>query len=82
MRPFDRLRDRVADPRGLPGTRCWGRGYDGAVPAPVIVASDLTKKYKDFAAVDGISFEVAPGESFGLLSRTRSRRRSTTCPAA
>ena len=25
------------------------------------------KKYKDFAAVDGISFEVAPGESFGLL---------------
>ena len=25
------------------------------------------KKYNDFAAVDGISFEVAPGESFGLL---------------
>jgi len=37
------------------------------VPAPVISASALTKKYKDFAAVDGISFEVAPGESFGLL---------------
>ncbi len=35
--------------------------------APVIVAEDLVKKYKDFAAVDGISFEVAPGESFGLL---------------
>lgn len=34
---------------------------------PVIVATDLVKKYKDFAAVDGISFEVAPGESFGLL---------------
>jgi lipooligosaccharide transport system ATP-binding protein len=33
----------------------------------VITASSLTKKYKDFAAVDGISFEVAPGESFGLL---------------
>jgi lipooligosaccharide transport system ATP-binding protein len=27
----------------------------------------LTKKYKDVAAVDGISFDVAPGESFGLL---------------
>jgi lipooligosaccharide transport system ATP-binding protein len=27
----------------------------------------LTKTYKDVAAVDGISFEVAPGESFGLL---------------
>ncbi|MET0975185.1 MAG: ATP-binding cassette domain-containing protein [Leifsonia sp.] len=37
------------------------------MPAPVIVARDLVKKYKDFAAVDGISFEVAPGESFGLL---------------
>ncbi|MGV8884501.1 MAG: ABC transporter ATP-binding protein [Microbacteriaceae bacterium] len=35
--------------------------------APVITATSLTKKYKDFAAVDGISFEVAPGESFGLL---------------
>jgi lipooligosaccharide transport system ATP-binding protein len=37
------------------------------VPTPVITAELLTKKYKDFAAVDGISFEVAPGESFGLL---------------
>jgi len=37
------------------------------VPAPVITASKLTKRYKDFAAVDGIDFEVAPGESFGLL---------------
>ncbi|HEY2642417.1 MAG TPA: ABC transporter ATP-binding protein, partial [Galbitalea sp.] len=37
------------------------------MPLPVITASSLTKKYKDFAAVDGISFEVAPGESFGLL---------------
>jgi lipooligosaccharide transport system ATP-binding protein len=37
------------------------------VPEAVITASILTKKYNDFAAVDGISFEVAPGESFGLL---------------
>ena len=37
------------------------------VSEAVITASALTKKYKDFAAVDGISFEVAPGESFGLL---------------
>jgi lipooligosaccharide transport system ATP-binding protein len=37
------------------------------VPAPVIVATQLKKTYKDFAAVDGVSFEVAPGESFGLL---------------
>ncbi|MBX3099157.1 MAG: ABC transporter ATP-binding protein [Salinibacterium sp.] len=37
------------------------------MPDSVITATALTKKYKDFAAVDGISFEVAPGESFGLL---------------
>ncbi len=37
------------------------------MPSSVITASRLTKKYKEFAAVDGISFEVAPGESFGLL---------------
>ena len=35
--------------------------------APVIAAENLVKKYKDFAAVDGISFEVPAGESFGLL---------------
>lgn len=34
---------------------------------PVIAAQNLTKKYKDFAAVDGISFEIAAGESFGFL---------------
>ncbi|MCU1586361.1 MAG: multidrug transporter ATPase [Microbacteriaceae bacterium] len=35
--------------------------------SPVIAARLLTKKYKELAAVDGISFEVEPGESFGLL---------------
>ncbi len=35
--------------------------------APVIEAVDLVKTYGTTAAVDGISFEVAPGESFGLL---------------
>jgi lipooligosaccharide transport system ATP-binding protein len=37
------------------------------VSDPVIRAVNLTKKYDDFVAVDGISFEVARGESFGLL---------------
>jgi len=37
------------------------------VPAPVVHAAALTKKYGDFTAVDAIDFEVAPGESFGLL---------------
>ncbi len=34
---------------------------------PVIHAADLVKSYGELNAVDGISFEVAPGESFGLL---------------
>ena len=34
---------------------------------PVIRASGLTKRYGETAAVDGVSFEVAAGESFGLL---------------
>lgn len=35
--------------------------------APVIEAVDLVKIYGETAAVDGISFAVSPGESFGLL---------------
>jgi len=37
------------------------------MPEPVIVAENLVKRFGDFDAVGGISFEVAPGESFGLL---------------
>ena len=37
------------------------------VPSPVIVASDLVKRYGDVVAVGGVSFEVSAGESFGLL---------------
>ncbi|MDJ0376329.1 ABC transporter ATP-binding protein [Cryobacterium sp. PH31-L1] len=42
------------------------------MPEPVIATQNLVKSYQvksssDFVAVDGISFEVAPGESFGLL---------------
>jgi len=42
------------------------------VPEAVITADRLVKAYRskgkpDFVAVDGLSFEVAPGESFGLL---------------
>ncbi|MFP6595469.1 MAG: ABC transporter ATP-binding protein [Dehalococcoidia bacterium] len=34
---------------------------------PVIVARDLRKRYDDIQAVDGVSFEVYPGEVFGML---------------
>lgn len=37
------------------------------IPNYVISADRLTKHYGDFAAVNGISFDVPAGESFGLL---------------
>lgn len=37
------------------------------MPKPIIKVSNLYKKYGDFEAVKGISFEVYEGEIFGLL---------------
>jgi len=37
------------------------------VAAPIIVARDLRKSYGELRAVDGVSFEVAEGEVFGIL---------------
>jgi ABC-2 type transport system ATP-binding protein len=34
---------------------------------PAILAEGLVRKYGDFTAVDGVSFQVAPGEVFGFL---------------
>ena len=34
---------------------------------PIIVARDLRKRYDGIQAVDGVSFEVYPGEVFGML---------------
>jgi ABC-2 type transport system ATP-binding protein len=34
---------------------------------PIIAVSDLRKRYGDLVAVDGVSFEVAEGEVFGIL---------------
>ncbi len=34
---------------------------------PAILAEGLVRKFGDFTAVDGVSFQVAPGEVFGFL---------------
>jgi lipooligosaccharide transport system ATP-binding protein len=34
---------------------------------PIVVAQGLVKRYGDFAAVDNVSFRVAPGRCFGFL---------------
>jgi lipooligosaccharide transport system ATP-binding protein len=43
----------------------------------LVVASGLTKRFGSFAAVDGIDFEVAPGEAFGMLGPNGAGKSST-----
>jgi lipooligosaccharide transport system ATP-binding protein len=45
--------------------------------APLISAHGLTKKFGSFTAVDGIEFDVAPGESFGFLGPNGAGKTST-----
>jgi ABC-2 type transport system ATP-binding protein len=44
---------------------------DGTAPRPdganVLVVDGLVRRYGDLTAVDGVSFTIAPGETFGLL---------------
>jgi ABC-2 type transport system ATP-binding protein len=44
---------------------------------PAILAQDLTKRFGDFTAVDGISFEVRTGEIFGFLGPNGSGKTTT-----
>jgi lipooligosaccharide transport system ATP-binding protein len=44
---------------------------------PLVVARALTKRFGDFTAVDGIDFEVAPGEAFGFLGPNGAGKSST-----
>ena len=45
--------------------------------SPLIVARDLTKRFKNFTAVDGVSFTVHPAESFGFLGPNGAGKTST-----
>jgi lipooligosaccharide transport system ATP-binding protein len=44
---------------------------------PLVVASNLTKRFGDFTAVDDIEFRVEPGESFGFLGPNGAGKSST-----
>jgi len=37
------------------------------MPAPVLQVANLSKRFGDFTAVNGVSFEIKPGEILGLL---------------
>jgi ABC-type glutathione transport system ATPase component len=43
----------------------------------LIRARGLTKRFGDFTAVDGVDFDVAPGESFGFLGPNGAGKTST-----
>ena len=43
----------------------------------VIIAEQLTKKFGDFTAVDGIDFVVEPGQTFGVLGPNGAGKSST-----
>jgi lipooligosaccharide transport system ATP-binding protein len=52
----------------------------GATPlhhVPLITARQLVKRFGEFAAVDGIDVEVAPGEAFGFLGPNGAGKTST-----
>ena len=44
---------------------------------PLIRARALTKRFGNFTAVDGVEFDVAPGESFGFLGPNGAGKTST-----
>jgi lipooligosaccharide transport system ATP-binding protein len=45
--------------------------------SPLIHARNLTKRFGDFTAVDGIDLDVAPGEAFGFLGPNGAGKSST-----
>ena len=46
-------------------------------PHSLILARQLTKRFGDLTAVDGIDFEVAKGEAFGFLGPNGAGKTST-----
>lgn len=44
----------------------------------IVDARQLTKRYKDFLAVDGIDFAIQPGECFGFLGPNGAGKTTTT----
>ena len=50
---------------------------DGRTTPPLIRARGLTKRFGTFTAVDGIDFDVEPGEAFGFLGPNGAGKTST-----
>ena len=64
------------------GDPCRGRYHRGVretstKPESLIRARGLTKRFGSFTAVDGVDFDVAPGEAFGFLGPNGAGKTST-----
>jgi lipooligosaccharide transport system ATP-binding protein len=49
----------------------------GPLPAPMVEAHGLVKRFGDFVAVDGVDFTIRKGESFGFLGPNGAGKTST-----
>ena len=72
-----------AEPEAVPEGAPEGReATPGPAPraagtAALIRARGLTKRFGDFTAVNGVDFDVQPGEAFGFLGPTGAGKTST-----
>ena len=69
-------RDRIVGPERNGTTRPSTR-YDSVMAASLVRARALTKRFDDFVAVDGVDFDVEPGEAFGFLGPNGAGKSST-----
>jgi ABC-2 type transport system ATP-binding protein len=60
-----------------------GKGSpEPAADERVLVVTDLVRRYGDLTAVDGVSFHIDPGETFGLLGPNGAGKTTTISMAA
>src|SRR6266576_2330345 len=67
----------VEPQKPAPSAQPATRGGPGADAPPLIRARKLTKRFGEFTAVDGVDFDVQPGEAFGFLGPNGAGKTST-----
>src|ERR1700744_2374676 len=60
-----------------PDSEQTGSGSGANMPAPMVEAHGLVKRFGDFVAVDHVDFTITKGESFGFLGPNGAGKTST-----